>query len=85
MKTLINFEGNEITVYYMKNRLVSIRFNLDKTFSFFRVRMNDGEIIETRLNVNLACACSSVKHFIGLSGNDEDIVCRRLFALVFNK
>lgn len=81
----MTFEDNEITVYYRSDRMVNIRRLLDGTYSFCRIRLEDGEILEHEIRTNLESACSAVKHFIGLTGKEEEIVVKWLFKMIVKK
>ena len=81
----MRFEDNEITVFYRTNRMVNVRRLLDGTYSFMRIRLEDGEILEHETRTNLESACSAVKHFIGLTGKEEEIVVAWLFKMIIKK
>ena len=81
----MRFEDNEITVFYRPNRMVNVRRLLDGTYSFMRIRLEDGEILEHEIRTNLESACSAVKHFIGLTGKEEEIVVAWLFKMIIKK
>ena len=77
----MTFEDREICIYYRDNRMVNIRKLLNGDFSFCRIRLEDGEILETETRTNLNSACSAVRHFIGLTGKDEQAVVFWLFKM----
>ena len=81
----MRFEDNEIAVFYRPNRMVNVRRLLDGTYSFMRIRLEDGEILEHEIRTNLESACSAIKHFIGLTGKEEEIAVAWLFKMRIKK
>ena len=81
----IRFEYNEIAVFYRPNRMVNVRRLLDGTYSFMRIRLEDGELLEHEIRTNLESACSAIKHFIGLTGKEEEIAVEWLFKMTVRK
>lgn len=81
----MRFEDNEIAVFYRPNRMVNVRRLLDGTYSFMRIRLEDGELLEHEIRTNLESACSAIKHFIGLTGKEEEIAVEWLFKMTVRK
>lgn len=77
----MRFEGKELSVFYRPNRMVNVRRLSNGNYSFARIRLEDGKILEIENRTNLSSACSGIKHFIGLTGIYEEIAVDYLFRM----